>query len=290
MKPFLSVALAAFCLSVTAASAVAAPMATTNVDTLFCDANGSFAKREAAFYYILCKKENDNYYKIDYYYVKNNQLERSGHCTNPDSLDRQGPFVYYLENGRMSSKGSYHNNKKTGTWEHFYDLSSSPIWYTSKFDSVSHISELKSYYSTGELKRTEKHRFDHVPAPNAPDKTIEKDNIIEGHCYSPTGKEISFTTFEKMAYSGYDLGKFLSKNLRYPASAAKNNIEGRVMVKFVVTEEGEIRDAVVTNHVSDELDAEALRVVRKFPDWKPGIQDDKPVKVFFTLPIRFKLN
>lgn len=290
MKPFLSAALAAFCLSVTAAHGVAAPIATTTSDTLFCDANGNFTKREDALYYILCKKEKEAYYKIDYYYIKNNQLERTGHCTNPDSLDRQGPFVYYQENGRLDSKGSYMNNKKIGTWEHFYDLPSSPVWYTSKFDSASHISELKSYYATGELKRTERHRFDQVPSPNAPGKTIEKDNILEGHCYSQNGKEIPFTTFEKMPYSGYDIGKFLSKNLRYPDSAVKNNIEGRVMVKFVVTEEGEIRDAVVTHHVSDELDAEALRVVRKFPDWEPGIQDDKPVKVFFTLPIRFKLN
>jgi len=94
---------------------------------------------------------------------------------------------------------------------------------------------------------------------------------------------------EQMPEFGGDLGSYLSKNIRYPDQARENNIEGRVTLKFVVNEDGSISAAQVIRKLGGGCDEEALRVVNSMPKWKPGKQNGHPVKVYFTLPIVFKL-
>ena len=83
---------------------------------------------------------------------------------------------------------------------------------------------------------------------------------------------------------------FLSKNVNYPEEAFKNNVQGRVLVRFVVDKTGQVSDIQVVRSVSEELDAEALRVCEMLPNFIPGMKDGKPVSVYYTLPIMFKLS
>jgi len=99
-----------------------------------------------------------------------------------------------------------------------------------------------------------------------------------------------FTKVDEMPSSVYSLNDYIATNIRYPDSAKENNIEGRVLVKFVVNEDGSISDCRVIRSVSKVLDDEALRVLAMMPPWKPGKINGKPVKVYFTLPIVFKLQ
>ncbi len=86
------------------------------------------------------------------------------------------------------------------------------------------------------------------------------------------------------------LMEYLSKNIRYPEEAYKKNIQGRVIVTFVVEKDGSISDARVFRSIDPLLDAEALRVVNTMPNWTPGIQRGKAVRVKYTIPITFKLT
>ena len=86
------------------------------------------------------------------------------------------------------------------------------------------------------------------------------------------------------------LMEFIRKQLQYPAEAKKNNEEGRVMVQFVVTRDGAIRNAEVVRGVSRSLDQEALRIVSVMPRWNPGKQNGQPVNVRFMLPMTFVLD
>lgn len=84
--------------------------------------------------------------------------------------------------------------------------------------------------------------------------------------------------------------RFLVNNLKYPEAAVKNNVQGRVYIRFVVTSDGTLTDFSVQRGVSPELDAEALRVVKLFPKFTPGTIDGKPVNVYYSMPVAFKLN
>jgi TonB family protein len=86
------------------------------------------------------------------------------------------------------------------------------------------------------------------------------------------------------------LMKYLRESVRYPASAHKNGIEGKVVCNFVVTAEGDVVDVKVVKGVSPELDSEAMRVILNMPDWTPGKKDGKNINVYYTIPISFKLK
>lgn len=83
---------------------------------------------------------------------------------------------------------------------------------------------------------------------------------------------------------------YLAKSVKYPPTARENGIEGRVVVNFVVNEDGHISNAVVKRGIGGGCNDEALRVINSMPAWKPGKQNGRPVKVYYTLPINFKLE
>ena len=87
-----------------------------------------------------------------------------------------------------------------------------------------------------------------------------------------------------------EMMKYISTNVKYPKEMAEQKIEGRVIISFVVKNNGEVTDAKVTRSVHPQLDAEALRVINSMPNWTPGMQGGKPVNVKFVLPVSFKLD
>lgn len=106
-------------------------------------------------------------------------------------------------------------------------------------------------------------------------------------------KEEVFTRVEQMPQFGSgekELLEYLSKNIKYPAIARENSISGTVVVQFVVDRDGSIKQPEVVRGIGGGCDEEALRVVKGMPKWSAGKQQGKPVKVKFTLPIRFRLE
>ena len=83
---------------------------------------------------------------------------------------------------------------------------------------------------------------------------------------------------------------YLSKSIVYPAQAVTEKIEGRVMLQFVVSKRGRIKDVEVVKSAHPLLDAEAVRVLERMPRWVPGKKDGKPINVKYALPVTFKLN
>ena len=87
------------------------------------------------------------------------------------------------------------------------------------------------------------------------------------------------------------LMKYLAKNLRYPAKAKANKVQGRVVLKFIVDKQGCISDVKVVKSLDPECDAEAIRLIKNMPKWIPGKIDGEPVeRCSFTCPVIFKLS
>ena len=83
--------------------------------------------------------------------------------------------------------------------------------------------------------------------------------------------------------------KWLTDNLRYPPMAQRNNVQGRVVVTFIINRDGTTSDLKVAKSVDPLLDREALRVARMMPRWKPGVANGKPCRTMFAIPIEFKI-
>ena len=87
-----------------------------------------------------------------------------------------------------------------------------------------------------------------------------------------------------------ELMKYLSSNLKYPTIAIESNIQGRVVLKFVVRKDGNIDNVQVLRTLDPSCDKEAMRVLKTMPKWVPGMQNGRPVDVYFTLPVLFRLK
>lgn len=86
------------------------------------------------------------------------------------------------------------------------------------------------------------------------------------------------------------LMKWLSNNMRYPEAAQQNDIQGRVVVNFVVEKDGTIGQVKIAKGVDKDLDREAIRVVKKMPKWQPGKNNGVAVRSYFNLPVTFRLQ
>jgi len=123
---------------------------------------------------------------------------------------------------------------------------------------------------------------ENVPPP--PTQLEPPTEIVEDEVFQIVEKQPEFPGgIEKMM-------QFISNNFQYPSIDMENGIEGRVYVSFVVEKDGSISTIKVLRGVSKTIDEEAIRVIKKMPNWTPGEQAGKLVRVRFNLPVRASLN
>jgi periplasmic protein TonB len=113
---------------------------------------------------------------------------------------------------------------------------------------------------------------------------FEEEEVVE--------EEIFIVVEDQPEFPGGDAARirFLSENIRYPQMARESGIQGTVFVTFVVERDGSITDVRVIRGIGGGCDEEAIRVIEAMPSWTPGRQRGRPVRVQFTMPIRFTLQ
>ncbi len=129
---------------------------------------------------------------------------------------------------------------------------------------------------------------DAVPPPPPPPPADNKNTVEE-----EISNEVPFVVVEEMPmFPGGDIEllKYIGENTNYPEVAKENNTQGRVIIRFCVTAKGGVSQISVLKGVSPELDEEAIRVVKTLPSFKPGRQGEKPVPVWYMVPISFTLR
>ena len=117
-------------------------------------------------------------------------------------------------------------------------------------------------------------------------ENLEGDSLVIENVDPPT----FVSTMPKFPGGNPELFDFLNSNIKYPEISVKNNSQGKVIIEFVVEENGEISNIKVLKGVDPFIDAESIRVVNQMPKWIPGKQLDEKVRVRQRLPIKFKLS
>ncbi|MGM9870622.1 MAG: energy transducer TonB [Muribaculaceae bacterium] len=129
--------------------------------------------------------------------------------------------------------------------------------------------------------------------PHVSDEQIRKEIDRETDISQSDDKEYSMGVIgQKPEFPGGEsaLYDYLSSHINYPAQAAEEGVQGRVIVQFTITKTGKIENVSVVRGRHPALDKEALRVVKSMPNWTPGRQDGRAVNVQHTLPITFRLS
>lgn len=125
------------------------------------------------------------------------------------------------------------------------------------------------------------------------EKVLEKPIVSENSELLQQEKDKPFTVVDEMPkYPGGEkaMMEYIATNLKYPELAAKENIQGRVVIRFIISKTGKISDITVVRSLDSRCDEEAMRVVREMPTWTPGKQKGQAVAVYYTLPILYKLK
>ena len=121
-----------------------------------------------------------------------------------------------------------------------------------------------------------------------------KENLKDSiHSAERDDQILCYVVLEKMPiFPGGEakLVEFISKKIIYPKEAELKKIQGKVICKFLVNEDGTITHIEVIRSIDPLLDAEAIRVIKTLPKFEPGTLHEKPVGVYFTLPITFSLQ
>lgn len=222
---------------------------------------------------------------------------------------RNGRFVFYTDSGLKTYEGSYLAGARDGRWLFYYDRSNAV--------------ETEADYSRGAMLRSRRYSPDDGKllseqyfTRGRKDSTIAFAYYAEGpvkqtilsivgvdspivQCFGLSGADTPCVTVvdgagammanEQLPEAPYDITAYLAAHVHYPESVAKSRVEGTVMVRFIVNEDGTIADVQVAESLLPELDAEAVRVAAAMPPWQPGRQKGVPVKATYTLPVIFKI-
>ena len=123
-------------------------------------------------------------------------------------------------------------------------------------------------------------------------KAVQEAVVVKEPEPAPKEDEIFVAVEQQAEFPGgmAALMKWLSNNIRYPEAAQQNDVQGRVIVKFVVEKDGSVSQAQIVKGVDKDLDKEALRVVNKMPKWQAGKNNGVAVRSYFTLPVNFRLQ
>lgn len=183
-------------------------------------------------------------------------LERLKETQNVYLDNLEGAFEKFYPNGALKAKGSYHLNNYDDT--------------------------LIGYYPTGMVKRVD---------------VFCDDILVTGKCFGTDGKDTAYFPFYQQAsFQGgnVEFNRYLMSNMKYPQVALENNIQGHCYVKFVVHPDGSISNATLVRGIPHcpECDLEALRLIKKMPNWVPAIDEEQLANLasFYQLSINFRLE
>lgn len=251
------------------------------------------------------------------FYYTNKQLKSVGKYSKGV---KTGLWKNYNERGILRDSSFYNPDGAPQFIYHWYD-DGTPAFRIIYKENKQRVET--SWHSNGQIMHYG--RYSHYPSKDSTwiyfhqngnvASIQEYKNGIPGNmqCFNETGKKIkckvsiesynhaqdsrpnndSVPYIETMPEAGYNINHFLATNIRYPKAAKKAGIEGKVYIHFVLDEQGYITDIsqLGNKRLGYFLDEEAIRVISILPKWqKPGTQNNVPVKVYFTMPITFKIN
>jgi TonB family protein len=189
-----------------------------------------------------------------------------------DGLTRHGTYKKLNWNKIVMAQGNYDHGAMEGEWRE----------YTGTGDLLSkgnyHINQRAGIWEFYDSKGVVAQKYDF-------DK---KELVFNGESEADQIK--SDTTPPVYLGGDYGLIRFLQFNIRYPQNSRDNDIQGRVLLKFVVKADGNVANYQVVKGVAEDLDAEAMRVAKLLQgNWIPASAKGKPIDMEFNLPIVFKL-
>lgn len=210
--------------------------------------------------------------------VKKDIWHFSQYKSSPRKRIREGLHTTLYANGQDSLTEVYSNNRREGQVMVYYPDGS--IHFAENYKNGHLEGKFQQYYSNGKLRREEYY---------------SENKCTGGKLFAEDGSELEhqpYTIYPSFPGGIENLMKLMANVIKYPEAAWKKRVEGRVILQFVVNEEGKMTHPEVIQSVRYDIDAESLRAFNAIADvyrWSHGYQDGEVKRVKFTIPLYFKI-
>lgn len=232
------------------------------------------SKTDAAYFDVVEYADNEKNSKtVSLYSIDGNIASKTQYLYDKSlgKFAQNGVHQEFTENGQLESEITFLEGVQDGKTKYWHE--NGTIFYESDYVNGVMDGQLLVWYEDGKLKRID---------------TFKEGKLIAGQCYSENGVEIEhFDFFEEPQYPGgtINVRKYVSKNYKFPKSAIRSKIKGRIVVIFAVEKDGSVGEVEIQEGLSPDTDTEAIRVVKSLKNWKPGKMDGKPVRMKYRMPI-----
>ena len=243
-------------------------------DTVYFNSKGKVNSLEqATFYEVIQYKPEGKATKTAYF--KSGKLKARRFYSNYSERKLDGIQKEWYENGQLQQYEKYKkglSNGKTKKWYEDGKLNQKIDYKKGKLNG-----KLLTYWENGQAKRIDKYK---------------NGKLIEGKCFNINGEEIVYFDYKipPVFPGGIEkLHQYLSQEIKYPEYSRNNKIEGKVIIVFAIDIDGSLSNIEIRQSLSEDIDNEAIRVVKEMPKWIPGKEDGKEIKLYFSLPVQFRL-
>jgi TonB family protein len=231
----------------------------------------------------------------------------------------EGVYTEYYPNGNLKAKATYDRGRLYGS--QFVNFPNGKLYYSSSYDTAKKqliINDVRDSTGTVQAENGKgkwvryrgefKYVMDQGPILNGLKEgewsgrvndtvtyacTYSKGVSVSGVSHTKSGRVINFTKDEiEPSFPGgiNAFYKLLAANVRYPAKAKRNGIQGKVFLSFVIDKDGSLADVRVARGIGYGCDEEALKALSTSPRWVPGYQYGIPVRVYYSIPVAFTLQ
>jgi TonB family protein len=254
----------------------------------YFDQDGNPAAKEEAFFYRIVKPLDDGF-QIEDRYTDNDQLKTIATLLQLHPRIYHGPYKTFHKNGQQKESGQYERGVAAGFWTEYYDTGTmrSKLKYdkdrTQYFGAWDNDGNALLHNGTGIIETITGHGSSF---------TVVDDSLLTAH-YNVESADTIFTVVKDMATPRGGLTEFykgIGQVVKYPKTARKMGIEGKVFVEFVVDKNGKLTRTQILRGIGGGCDEEALRVLTFQPAWTPAMFRGKPVAQKMVLPVVFRLN
>lgn len=198
--------------------------------------------------------------------------------SSPRKRIKEGLHTALYANGQDSLTEVYSNNRREGQVTVYYPDGS--IHFAKNYKDGRLEGKFRQYYSNGKLRREEYY---------------SENKCTGGKLFADDGSELEhqpYTVYPSFPGGIENLMKLIANVTKYPEAARKKGVEGRVILQFVVDQEGKMIHPEVIQSVRYDIDAESLRAFNAIAEvyrWSPGYQDGEAKRVKFTVPLYFRI-
>lgn len=265
-------------------------------------------KEEETQYHTMLSKKQDGSYVFRQFFPETMTMTQMI-TYGKDKKTKNGPYKRYSDEGKLTNAGIYQNDKESGEWfvsglgkGQYKDGNKEGAWIDTyqneQLSSVYYFENDKKegsfiiYDSLGNIINEGIYKADTIYSQSN-DKANSKEGPLKKAEIMPMIKSaacLQDNFEERKKCSDISMLIFIQKNLNYPADARQYGVEGMSLVQFIVNTDGSIDEVKVIRGLCQSIKDEVTRVVKSFPIWTPGYQDGQPVRVLYTLPVKFKLE